>query len=59
MKRITLQEQKEIYERVVKLLVKERDYWEMRTKHPLSGGWRYPELWEIRKYFPEFWENLG
>lgn len=43
MKAISKAEQKEVYLSVIKELVKERDKWEERYKHPLPKGWKFPD----------------
>jgi hypothetical protein len=43
MNKITLQEQKEVYMSVITELVKEKDKYEYRYKHPLPKGWIYAD----------------
>lgn len=60
MKKITAQEQKKVYMDVINILVKEKDKWEFRVKHPLPRGWLYgedhPRIGELIHLFPNMFK---
>jgi len=47
----------EVFLSVIEQLVKERDKWEFRYKHPLPEGWSYgddhPRIGEVLSLFPD------
>ena len=53
----------EVYLDVIKELVKERDKWEKRAKHPLPSGWNYgedhPRIGDVIAVFPDILTKLG
>ena len=47
----------EVFLFVIEQLIKEKDKWEFRAKHPLPTGWSYPEdhprIGEVLAIFPD------